>query len=204
MTYSIVPYTIAYANELVSDPIAFERHADEMRLTYLKPRRRDWVHGILHARVLDLRDWQDRRGSERMRKLNRLRQELCMDRALCQVCGHPATDPLTGRIPWLLTSTVLEQTGPDSGRTNAPPTCWTCIPKALEQCPMLQLDYTLYTVAGRTSAGVLADLYEPLLGTQWPALDKRNVFIAWDAIRDQARALATCRVVELHGMKAVS
>ncbi|MCF6476444.1 hypothetical protein FAF44_50110 [Nonomuraea sp. MG754425] len=200
--YTTVPYTIAYANELVEDPISFEWHNRENRLTYGKPRRGDWMHGVLLGRVRDLRDRPDRRGPERMRKLNRQRQRRCMDKLLCQVCGAPATDPDSGLIPWVLTKTVFERTGPDSGRTNAPPTCWTCMPEALEQCPMLNDDFALYTVASTTSAGVLADLYR--LGVPTPTLSRRNVFVAWDAIAFHARALATSHVVELHGMRAVN
>ncbi|MFI7135116.1 hypothetical protein ACIBQ1_56305 [Nonomuraea sp. NPDC050153] len=200
--YTTVPYTIAYANELVEDPIAFEWHNDELRLTYRTPRRNDWVHGILRARVRDLRDRRpDLRGSERMRKLNTRRQWRCMDKRLCQVCGKPATDLETGRIPWALTSTVFERTGPDSGRTNAPPTCWSCIPKALEECPMLRQDFAVYTVADTTSAGVLADTYVPAVAG--PFLSRHNVFVAWDAHRYHASTLAVAQMVELHDMRPI-
>ncbi|TMR91301.1 hypothetical protein [Nonomuraea basaltis] len=202
--YTTIPYVIAYADELVDDPIYFEWHNHEYRLTYGKPRPSDWVHGILRGRVKDLRDKPDRRGPERMRKLNTRRQWRCMDRLLCQVCGCPATDPATGCIPWAVTSTVFEQTGPFGGRTNAPPTCWRCIPKALEECPMLREDFAVYTVAGAMSAGVLADLYEPGIIAYQPVLTKHNVFVAWDAHRHHGAALAVAQVVELHGMKPVS
>ncbi|MDX3101771.1 hypothetical protein [Nonomuraea angiospora] len=200
--YSIVPYTIAYANELVDDPIRFERHAYELRLTYHKPRRSDWVHGILRARVRDLRDRPALRGSERMRKLNTRRQWRCMNKRWCQVCGGPATDPATGLIPWALTKTVFERTGPDSGRTNAPPTCWGCIPKALTECHQLQKHFAIYTVTGFESAGVLADTYKSG-DFGLPTLSRKNVFIAWDAHRYHASALAVAQMVELHGMRPV-
>ncbi|MEU6778620.1 hypothetical protein ABZ912_05410 [Nonomuraea angiospora] len=201
--YTTVPYTIAYANELVKDPIAFEQHDYEFRLTYRdRPRRRDWVNGILRARSLDLRDRPDERGSERMRKLNVLRQWRCMDDLLCQVCGEPATDQESSLTPWLLVETVFEATGDDCGRTNAPPTCWGCIPKALEECPMLQEKATLCTVETALSAGVLADLYWPVNGDR-PRLQRRNVFVAWDAIAYHPYALAVAQVVELHGMRPV-
>lgn len=136
-----------------------------------------------------------------MRKLNTRRQWRCMDKLLCQVCGEPARDPETRLTPWALTSTVFERTGPDSGRTNAPPTCWTCIPKALAECPKLLEDFAIYTVADATSAGVLADTYKPSVLFGQPALDQHNVFIAWDAHRHHASALAVAQVVELHGMR---
>lgn len=199
--YSTVPYTIAYANELVEDPIHFEWHNHEYRLTYGRPRRSDWVHGILRGRTRDLRDKPERRGPERMRKLNTRRQWRCMNKLLCQVCGRPASDPATGRIPWALTSTVFEQTGPFSGRTNAPPTCWRCIPKALEECPMLREDFAVFTVARVMSAGVLADLYAVGVDPLVPMLTDHNVFVAWDAHRYHRYALAVAHVVELHGMR---
>ncbi|RSN12771.1 hypothetical protein DMB42_11370 [Nonomuraea sp. WAC 01424] len=201
--YTTVPYTIAFANELVTDPIKFEQHGYELRLTYEKPRPADWVHGILRARVRDLLDKPEEvRGAERMRKLNTRRQWRCMRKLLCQVCGEPAQDSKTRLIPWLLTRTVFERTGPDSGRTNAPPCCWDCIPKALEECHMLQKDFSLYTVASIRSVGVLADMYECGLFSL-PALAKRNVFVAWDAHRYHSSALAVAHMVELHGMTHV-
>ncbi|TMR97157.1 hypothetical protein [Nonomuraea basaltis] len=104
--YATVPSTIAYANEEVTDPIYFEWHNHEYRLTYVRSRRGDWMHGIVLGRVKDLRN---------------------MSR-------------------------------------------WSCIPKALEECPMLQEDATLCTVASVTSAGVLADLYAPGIDPIVPVL----------------------------------
>ncbi|TMR15500.1 hypothetical protein ETD86_26940 [Nonomuraea turkmeniaca] len=66
---------------------------------------------------------------------------------------------------------------------------------------MLREDFNIHTVAGRTSAGVLADLYAPGIDPIVPVLTNHNVFVAWDAIRYHASALATSHVVELHGMK---
>ncbi|TMR90370.1 hypothetical protein [Nonomuraea basaltis] len=211
--YKTIPYTIAFANELVMDPIGFVPYRGRMKLSYLQPKAGDWVTGpavpgrssveILRGRVRDLRDRPDKRGPERMRKLHPRRQWRCMDKLLCQICGEPATDPETGVIPWALTKTVFEQTSPSSGRTNAPPTCWNCIPKALEECPMLQEDFTLYTVAGRTSAGVLADMYRPgLVRAIEPTA--HMVFVAWDDYTHHPFALALCQVVELHGMRPIS
>lgn len=212
MSYTKVPYVIAYANELVEDPISFEWYAGKQRLAYLQPRPSDWVQPpapwragtsrILRARVRDLRDKPARRGSERMRKLNARRQWRCMDRLLCQVCGGPATDPESGRIPWLVTSTVFEATGEDSGRTNTPPCCWNCIPKAMEECAFRD-DFTLYTVASTTSAGVLADVYAPgVAGSGF--LTKHNAFVSWGWPEFHPRALAVAQVIELHGMKLLT
>ncbi|MBT2232192.1 hypothetical protein [Nonomuraea sp. NEAU-A123] len=211
--YTTVPYTIAYANELVSDPIGFVPYACRQRLSYLPssrsgdwvkgPSARSWEPGILRARVRDLRGKPDERGAERMRKLNQRRQWQCMDKRLCQVCGDPATDPETGLIPWLLTATVFERTGAESGRTNAPPTCWGCIPRAMEECPMLGESFGLVTAVGVESAGVLADMYRPglLPGTLMPTA--HNVFVSWDDSTHHPHALATSQVVELRGLRSV-
>ncbi|MET7337092.1 hypothetical protein [Nonomuraea sp. NPDC005650] len=207
--YTTIPYTIAFANELVKDPIAFEPCAGGLRLAYQPSQPGDWIKpptakpwelGILRARVRDLLDKPDLRGSERMRKLNLRREWRCMNKLLCQVCGGPAVDPESRLIPWLLTKTVFERTGLDSGRTNAPPTCWTCVPKALEQCPMLQVDFTLYTVRAVETVGVLADLYRPGIFRE-PIPTAHNVFVPWDAPRYHPRTLAVAQVLELHGMK---
>lgn len=211
--YSTVPYTVAYANELVSDPIGFVPYAGRMRLSYLPSKAGDWVShdaarlgsvgGILRARTRDLRDDPAKRGPERMRKLNTRRQWRCMDKLLCQVCGEPVTGSVSGAIPWALTKTVFERTSLRSGRTNAPPTCWTCIPKALEECPMLHEHFSLYTVTAVRSVGVLADLYRP--GVFSPVtLVAHNVFVGWDDFQHHPYALATAQVVELCGMKQIA
>ncbi|QFY12555.1 hypothetical protein GBF35_43620 [Nonomuraea phyllanthi] len=211
--YSIVPYTIAFANEIVTDPIGFVPYAGRMRLSYVPSRPGDWVDpygarlgsvgGILRARVRDLRDRLDQRGPERMRKLNTRRQWRSMGKLLCQVCGGPAADPRNGLIPWTVTKTVFERTGLDSGRTNAPPTCWSCIPKALEECPMLREDFAVYTVAEVRSVGVLADLYRPGVLRALEFMG-RNVFVGWNDFQRHPYALAVAQVVELHGMKLLS
>ncbi|MEO3798277.1 hypothetical protein ABGB14_49480 [Nonomuraea sp. B10E15] len=210
--YSTVPYTIAYANELVTDPIGFVSYAGRSRLSYLPSKAGDWVDhhaaklgsvgGILRARTRDFRDDPARRGPERMRKLNTRRQWRCMDKLLCQVCGESVTGFVSDLIPWALTKTVFERTSLRSGRTNAPPTCWACIPKALEECPMLHEDFALYTVAAARSVGVLADLYRPGVFSS-VTLAAHNVFVAWDDFQHHPYALATAQVVELYGMKQV-
>ncbi|MEQ4718136.1 hypothetical protein [Nonomuraea sp. B19D2] len=210
--YDTVPYTIAYAAELVDDPIGFEWHAGQFRLSYLPPRPGDWVTPpaqwrgepaqILRGRVRDLHSKPDKRGPERMRKLNTRRQWRCIDKLLCQVCGGPATDPETGLIPWLLAQTVFEGTGENSGRTNAPPTCWDCIPKALEQCPMLADAPIQCTVTSVKPAGVLADVYAPGIARAG-VLTAHNAFVGWDWHEFHHRALAVAQVVELHGMQLV-
>ncbi|MFI7640612.1 hypothetical protein [Nonomuraea sp. NPDC049400] len=209
--YTTVPYTIAYANELLEDPLGFDSHGGRLRLAYQPSKPGDWVKGpatpswaagILRARVRDLRDKPDKRGPERMRKLNTRRQWRCMDKRLCQVCGEAATDPETGLISWALTKTVFERTGLDSGRTNAPPTCSTCIPLALEECPQLKEDFSVYTVAAFKSVGVLADMYRTGIAQKMVRTEK-NVFVGWGWYEHHRHALAVAQVVELYGMQQV-
>ncbi|MEV0613724.1 hypothetical protein AB0I81_10415 [Nonomuraea sp. NPDC050404] len=214
--YTTVPYVIAYSNELVKDPIWFEQTpVGQPRLSYQPPGENDWVGpggvrrnalGILRARVLDLRDQaSDVRGCERMRKLNTLRQWKCMDDLLCQVCGYPAVDLETGLLPWLLVRSVFERNGLDSGRTNAPPCCWACVPKALAECRMLQDESVMVcTATGVTSVGVLADLYEPTPITGRPMPHARNIFIPWTNRTWHSRSFAVAQVVELHGIRPVA
>lgn len=208
--YTTIPYVIAYANELVEDPIAFVEYAGRLQLSYLSPRPSDWAKPpspwgctaarILRARVRDLRDRPDKRGPERMRKLNTTRQWRCMDKLWCQVCGEPAVDLETGSYPWLLFETVFEATGEDSGRTNAPPTCWLCVPRALAECPKLESDPILCVAKTVRSAGVLADVYAPGIAGEG-ALTDRNAFIGWDWTEFHHRSLAVAQVVELRGLK---
>lgn len=68
---------------------------------------------------------------------------------------------------------------------------------------MLQKDCALFTVGSVTSAGVLADIYEPGFNPLITVRTKHNVFVAWDAHRYHGRALAVTHMVELHDMKAV-
>lgn len=198
--YQTVPYVIAYANEEVTTPIGFEPFAGALRLAYQGPRMDDWVNGVLRARVLDLRSIPDKRGPERMRWLNTRRQWRCMDRLWCQVCGRPAVDVHTRRLPWLITKTVFDQTGTDSGLTSTPPTCRDCVDEARQQCPMLQQDCALYSVGSVRSAGALADLYQP--GPEGTlTLTHHNVFLSWQMTEYHRRALATCQVVQLGDMQ---
>jgi hypothetical protein len=213
--YTTIPYVIAYSNEIVTDQIWFERSpGGGERLSYQPPGDDDWFgfggvrrqgSGLLRARVLDLRDQPPEvRGHERMRKLNTLRQWRAMDELLCQVCARPAVDLKTGTWPWLLVRTVFERTGPTSGRTNAPPCCWSCIPKALEECAMLRDEPVMVCTASNvTSVGVLADIYQPMPITGQPKPHMRNMFISWRNASWHPFALAVAQMVELHGITPV-
>jgi hypothetical protein len=173
-----VPHVIAWSGEVVQPDLCFE-WADEaggLRLAHRDPHPDDRPYGVLRARV-----GLERGGEPQWRLLNTIRQWECMEQLLCQVCGEPAQDG--DRIPWVITETGYRATGDDSGLTNAPPTCRTCIPDALAE-----------------PTAVLADLY-------WPR-DEDAVWLGWrneqilleEFVRLQW-ALATQLVVELVDMR---
>jgi hypothetical protein len=64
-----------------------------------------------------------------------------MEKVRCQVRGKVAIDPDTGRIPWIMIDTAFREIpeDPTGGLTNAPPTCWACIPEALVTQLILQV-----------------------------------------------------------------
>lgn len=212
MGYQTIPFVIAYQNELVKDRIWFDGGINGPYLSYRPAFPMDWVTSprgytagrrVLRARVRDLRDHPAMRGPELMKKLNTRRQWQAMDEFLCQVCGKLARDAGTGRIPWLITATVFERTGVESGRTNTPPTCWACVPKAIAECPMLGQNVSLYTASRVSSVGVLADVYKPSSDGQ-PMPYMRNAFVSWMNTEVHASSLAVAQVVELHGMVPVA
>ncbi|SDL75152.1 hypothetical protein SAMN05421874_12892 [Nonomuraea maritima] len=196
--YTIIPQVIAYSGEIVDDPIIYvpDDGTDRgERLSYQDPKSSDYLNGVLRARVKT-----NRAGVVRMRKLNTRRQWACMDHGMCQVCGKFARDPQTKRLWWLLVPPVFEQVDVDSGRTNAPPICQTCIPFALRDCPMLLRNVTLWSVGWTESAGVLGDLYRPnVCGI--PHLKLKNVFVPWDNFRRLPDTLATSQVLLLKDMR---
>lgn len=194
-----VPYVIAHADEAVAQPLVFVRQPlNVLRLSYAKPRYGDEVRGVLRARVHDTRQ-----GPPQWRMLNTARQWRCMDKNLCQVCGRAATDPETGRIPWITTATAFEAIpgALDSGFTSAPATCAACVPESLNSCPQLHMSSAVWTVATATPAAVLADMFRPGPAGQAVHTGEHNVFVGldrWDLLRC---ALATQLVVRLHDMQ---
>jgi hypothetical protein len=202
--YSVIPYVVAFANEVVHDPVTFVPDAGGLRLAYPDERPEDRVNGVLRVRVQDLRDQVDKRGPERMKTFNTLRQWRAMDNLLCQVCGKPTLDRRTGISPWVLTRTVFKPTGTHSGHTNAPPTCWNCLRIAVIECPMLRDNMSIHTVANATPAGVLAHVFRP--GFQHvPVIVNRDVFISWDRhARYHRKTLALTQVFHLQGMTHIS
>ncbi|GAB1821100.1 hypothetical protein [Herbidospora sp. RD11066] len=152
-----VPYVIAYSGELDTSPIKFVRSPiGGLRLSYEHPYEGDWRYGALRAR-----SGQSREGQPQWRKLNTRRQWDCMENLLCQVCGNPAQDPATGRVPWIVTDAVFRRVGATGGLASAPPTCLSCIPVALSLCPHLHASPAMYMVGNSRPASVLADMYTP-------------------------------------------
>ncbi|GAA3415962.1 hypothetical protein [Streptosporangium vulgare] len=194
-----VPYVIAHADEVAPQPLWFVRRPlGGMQLAYKDPRRGDAVRGVLRVRVLT-----NRRGAPQWRKLNTLRQWRCMERMRCQVCGKAATDPATGRIPWIMTDTAFREIPdePTGGLASAPPTCWACIPEALATCPQLRISSTVCTVARAEPVAVLADMFTPGPGRRAIPTGERNVEISLKDETVLPYALATQLIVHVHDLQ---
>ncbi|MGC5012981.1 hypothetical protein ACLQ2R_19640 [Streptosporangium sp. DT93] len=194
-----VPYVIAHADEAAPQPLWFtQRPLAGPRLAYDDPRRGDVVRGVLRARVLN-----NRRGAPQWRKLNTLRQWRCMERLLCQVCGGVATDPATGRIPWIMTATAFRTLPDDSagGLTSAPPTCSACIPEALATCPQLHISSTVCTVARAEPAAVLADMFVPGQGGRAVPTGEYSVEVGLSEEALIPYALATQLIVRVYDLQ---
>ncbi|MFI6320069.1 hypothetical protein ACIBG8_21210 [Nonomuraea sp. NPDC050556] len=192
-----VPYVIAYSDELVADPICFVPDRwNHLKLSYQAAKPGDWVDGVLRARVRT-----KRKGQPQWRKLNTRRQWLCMARLWCQVCGKPARDE-RGRFPWIMTEKVFrwDEEQPGTIITNAPPTCWTCIPDALASCPQLEdSSTTVYTAGGALPVGVLGDVYRP-----WAAVALRNVEMRFTDTSLLPYVLAHQLIVRVFDLRSVA
>lgn len=153
-----VPYVTAYDGEDVAYRLALAPHpesTDGRRLSYADPAETDWMFGVLWHR-----HGMTRTGSPQWSLVNTVRQRRCMLRALCQVCGGPATDE-NGLIWWVM----AEEPGrAATGEpfTNAPPCCRPCIPEARELCPRLRRSSQVYTARGVEPYGVVAEVYRPI------------------------------------------
>lgn len=197
-----VPYVIAYSEELVEDPICFVRDYrpdGDYKLSYLWSKPGDWSGGVLRARA-----HQSRKGKPEWRKLNPRRQWRCMERLRCQVCGKPAVDQY-GRYPWIMTETVFrwDEENPNSIITNAPPTCWGCIPDALNSCPQLRMSSTVYTAGNALPIGVLGDEYERLHNGEVIPTDARNVEVRFKNQRTLPYVLAHQLIVRVFDLRPV-
>lgn len=151
-----VPDANVWTGELVPYPLAFAWHsaALDVRLSYLDPSGEDWMFDVLWAR-----HGQDRSGRHKWRAVNALRQRAMMIEHRCMVCSKPVAEP-GERIPWLF-HTDPETTGDGARLTNLPPTCWECIPEALDTCPPLRRRSRVCTAASSKPFGFVVDLYAP-------------------------------------------
>lgn len=199
-----VPYVIAFSEELVSDPIHFVRDyrpRGHMKLSYRDPQPGDYANGVLRARART-----NRKGKPEWRKINPRRQWQCMDKLWCQVCGKPATDQY-GRLPWIMTESVFhwDEDNPSTAITNAPPTCWACIPESQTFCPQLRESSAVYTARSALPVGVLADLYyQPLFNGNVLPTDERNVEVRFKNQRLLPYVLAHQLIVQVFDLQAVS
>ncbi|WP_030907416.1 hypothetical protein [Streptosporangium amethystogenes] len=195
-----VPYVIAHADEALPHPLVFVRRPfTTPRLAYVTPRPGDRAdNGVLRARILD-----NRQGAPLWRMLNTARQWRCMERVLCQVCGQEATDPETGRIPWVITATAFRAIRgvEGSGYTSAPATCRDCIPEALATCLQLRKSSAVATAARSEPAAILADIFRPGPGRTAIHTDRHNVFVGLDETALLRRVLATQLIVRLHDLQ---
>ncbi|MEV4898136.1 hypothetical protein AB0K48_53280 [Nonomuraea sp. NPDC055795] len=153
-----IPYVIGYRGEEVPQRLRMAPNPlGGLRLSHWAPDPEDWQHGVLRARMRDTRT-----GRPDLATVNVPRQWRCMDQTLCQACAAPARDPETDRVWWLLAAQdTWAKCGSIAGYTNAPPTCLTCIPKAITQCPHLRSSAQVYSVGGYSRFAVIADLFEP-------------------------------------------
>ncbi|MBG0818607.1 hypothetical protein [Planomonospora sp. ID82291] len=194
-----VPYVIARSGEIVNQhPRFVSKLGGGLRLAYDRPRPNDWAHGVLRVRVRTTRE-----GQPQWRLLNTRRQWECMEKNLCQVCGEVATDPVSGRIPWIMTETAFRDVPgePGNGYTSAPATCRACIGDALALCPRLHISSAVCTVAYAEPVAVLAEVFQPGPGRRAVHTGEHNVFVRLDDEVLLPRVLATQLIVKVHDLQ---
>ncbi|WP_440100003.1 hypothetical protein [Streptosporangium sp. H16] len=148
------PYVTPYAEENLDLPLAFEWQAGAPRLTYRDALPQEWMFGTLWARC-----GTARKGKIQWHLVHTLRQRRCMLKRLCRVCGGPATDPDTGRVWWIL-PTSLAGDFQSPWPTAHPPTCKAHISEALTACPYLRREIPVVcTARGYSPVAVLSNLY---------------------------------------------
>ncbi|MEV6868373.1 hypothetical protein AB0M44_46265 [Streptosporangium subroseum] len=184
------PAVVAREGEAVPQYVVFAEGANGPRLRHARPRPGDWGHGFLRARQKT-----NRRGHPIFPAVHARRQWQYIDLGLCQVCGRPARDPVSGRWWWLLSD---DGQSAAQGYTNAPPTCPGCIPEAIAQCPYLRKAAAVYTVTDYEPYGVLANLYRPLGELAIPVMEGVELTLS-DPLRGQA--LATQLLVLFHSLQ---
>ncbi|WP_371784984.1 hypothetical protein [Streptosporangium subroseum] len=189
------PYVTPYAEETLDLPLAFERAAGSLQLTYRDALPQERMFGALWARCGIARE-----GKIQWHQVHTLRQRRCMLKRLCRVCGEPATDPDTGRISWILPSESADGLRP-ARSTAHPPTCRAHLGEALATCPHLRRETPVVCTVGDSSPiGVLANLYGEdndgrLVETS------HQVPIGLDEFHLLSRALATQLIVRIEDLR---
>ncbi|NUW45523.1 hypothetical protein [Nonomuraea rhodomycinica] len=191
-----VPYITAYSGEEVEGKLVLRWHPEAagLRLAYVDEVALDRMFGVLWAR-----QGISRGGAPQWKLVNSLRQRRAMLRNLCQVCGRPATDPISGRVWWVLADDPTD-TSDGAGYTNAPPTCRSCIPEAIASCPRLRRSAAVYTVGGSEPYGVLAAVVQESTSNGEIVL-KKNVPIPLDAFQRLELAMATQLLVVVRDLR---
>ncbi|MEV4095992.1 hypothetical protein [Streptosporangium saharense] len=184
------PYITPYAEESVELPLVFERG----RLSYRDALPGEWMFGALWARCGSRRE-----GKILWAMVHTLRQRRCMLKGLCRVCGRSATDPMTGRLWWVLSSAPVGKA--TSWPTVGPPTCREHVTEALSTCPHLRRGRPFVcTVGDHTPIGVLANLYGHD-DTGRVVETRHQMAIGLDETHLLPRALATQLLVSLRDVR---
>ncbi|MFC7641416.1 hypothetical protein ACFQX6_10835 [Streptosporangium lutulentum] len=184
------PAVVAHEGEAVPQHVIFAAGPNGPRLRHARPRPGDWGHGFLRARQKT-----NKRGRPIFPAVHTRRQWQYIDLGLCQICTRLARDPESGRWWWLLSDDGQSSA---QGYTNAPPTCRSCIPEAITQCPHLRKAAAVYTVGSFEPYGVIANLYRPLGELAIPVMEGVELALA-NPLRGQA--LATQLLVRLHELQ---
>ncbi|WP_433890892.1 hypothetical protein [Streptomyces sp. CA-111067] len=92
-------------------------------------------------------------------KVHSLRQRLCMQRLLCQICGGPADRTDQGTL-WLIDARARSLL-PVAEITTHPPVCLPCAHRSVRACPHLRPEWVALRVRTAVPYGVNGILYQP-------------------------------------------
>lgn len=92
-------------------------------------------------------------------KVHSLRQRLCMQQLLCQICGGPADRTAEGTL-WLIDAHARDLL-PVAEITTHPPVCLPCAHRSVRACPHLRAEWVALRVRSAVPYGVNGILYQP-------------------------------------------